>query len=185
MTIYVLHLSHTYFTLFSEHDESETSGKFAMTAPTYLTVLSGDGPSPSEIHSLLKDMPHFLLYLTRSGITENSPETDDVIYAYPSDIQEHPEYPSFQPYKARGVFVTLCQLVSDVVAGGGGGEGSKPHVSSVLLDGGSSNANDTSNVVRESQLVHVGYVAENEDILLLALPGMLIQLAHVGVVFIC
>lgn len=137
-----------------------------MTPPTYLKVLSGRGPSPSEVQSLLRCLPHIVLYVTSRGITESSPEAADVLYAYPSDITDHPLSPAFRIFKSRGVFVTLCQLLGQVT-----GDGKKPQVTSVLLDGINNTSAD--GTINESQLVHIGYTDENGDLLLLALPGKL------------
>ena len=136
-----------------------------LTPPSYMKMISGHGPSPSEIQSWLSHLPHLLLYVTSSGITENSPEAADVLYAYPSDLTSRPLSSTFRLFKSRGVFVTLCQLLGQVT-----GDGEKPQVTSVLLDG----TNNTSGegTVNESQLIHIGYAEENGDLLLLALPGM-------------
>ena len=132
--------------------------------PTYLKMLSGRGPTPPEVQSLLRGLPHMVLYVTSTGITENSPEAADVLYAYPSDVMDHPLSPTFRLFKSRGVFVTLCQLLGQVT-----GDETKPQVTSVLLDGINNTATDCT--INDSQLVHIGYAEENGDLLLLALPG--------------
>ena len=43
-------------------------------------MLTGDGPTSLEIQSMLKRLPYIVLYLTRAGITESSPELADVLY---------------------------------------------------------------------------------------------------------
>ena len=52
-------------------------------------MLSGDGPTSLEIQSMLKRLPYIVLYLTRSGITESSPELADVLYQYPTAASGH------------------------------------------------------------------------------------------------
>ena len=83
-----------------------------LTPPSYLKMLSGRGPSPPEVQSLLRGLPHMVLYVTSTGITENSPEAADVLYAYPSDITDHPLSPTFRLFKSRGVFVTCLLYTS-------------------------------------------------------------------------
>ena len=38
---------------------------------------------------MLKRLPYIVLYLTRSGITESSPELADVLYQYPTAASGH------------------------------------------------------------------------------------------------
>ena len=104
--------------------------------------LEGDaGSRPSA------DSAHMFLYLTKEGVTESSPERADVIFQHPPPSSTSRTQGLF---KSRGVFVTLCQLLSDISV-------SKPLVTSVMLDGG---------------LVHVAYIEESpDDLLLLALPA--------------
>ena len=143
----------------------ESSGRHdILTPPTYMKMISGQGPSSSQIRSWLSHVPHILLYVTTTGITENSPEAADVLYMYPCDIMSRPSSSAHRLFKSRGVFVTLCQLIGQVT-----GNGEKPQVTSVLLDGNDNE--DTEATMNESQLIHIGYEEENGDLLLLALPG--------------
>ena len=131
---------------------------------SYLKMISGIGPSPSEIQALLSHLPHLLMFVTTSGISEHSPENADVLYAYPSNTADQPLSPAYRLFKSRGVFVTLGQLLGQVTA-----NEEKPKITSVVMDG---NMNDPGGgSVSESQLIHIGYEEENEDLLLLALPG--------------
>ena len=131
---------------------------------SYLKMISGIGPSPSEIQTLLSHLPHLLIFVTTSGISEHSPENADVLYAYPSNTADQPLSPAYRLFKSRGVFVTLGQLLGQVT-----GNEEKPKITSVVLDG---NMNDPGGgSVSESQLIHIGYEEENGDLLLLALPG--------------
>ena len=128
-------------------------------------MIHGDGLQPSDIQEMLGQLPHLLLYATTSGTTEAEEESADVLYTYPSDTPNNPQSTSYRLYKSRGVFVTLCQLLGQVT-----GDGEKPNVTSVLLDGNGEESGGGS--VFESQLVHIGYEEENGEVLLLALPGM-------------
>ena len=93
------------------------------------------------------DSAHMFLYLTKEGVTESSPERADVVFQHPPPSSTSRTQGLF---KSRGVFVTLCQLLSDISV-------SKPLVTSVMLDG---------------DLVHVAYIEESpDDLLLLALPS--------------
>ena len=55
---------------------------------------------------MLKRLPYIVLYLTRAGITESSPELADVLYQYPTAASGHH---SIKLLKVRGIFVTLVQ----------------------------------------------------------------------------
>ena len=52
------------------------------------------------------------------------------------------------------------------------GDGEKPTVTSVLLDGNGDESGGGS--VFESQLIHIGYEEENGEVLFLALPGIVL-----------
>ena len=110
-------------------------------------MLSGDGPTSLEIQSMLKRLPYIVLYLTRAGITESSPELADVLYQYPTAASGHH---SIKLLKVRGIFVTLVQALPEIT-------GALPATSTVAVDG---------------EVVHVGYADEGEDVLLLALPDV-------------
>lgn len=118
--------------------------------PTYLNMVMGQGPSPEDVERMLAKLPHMALYMTRQGVTENSPEMADVLFQYPQDDAS-------PLVRVRGIFSTLCQLLAEVVH-------SKPVVSSLLIPG-----KDESQT--PDHLVHVAYAEEREDLLVLALPA--------------
>ena len=130
----------------SSRDDSVSSGA-TETAPTLVKMLTGDGPTSLEIQSMLKRLPYIVLYLTRAGITESSPELADVLYQYPTAASGHH---SIKLLKVRGIFVTLVQALPEIT-------GALPATSTVSVDG---------------EVVHVGYADEGEDALLLALPDV-------------
>ena len=127
-------------------------------------MIHGDGLHPSDIQSMLGQLPYLLLYSTTAGTTETEAESADVLYTYPPGTPNDPQSASYRLYKSRGVFVTLCQLLGQVT-----GDGQKPNVTSVLLDGSGDESGGGS--VFESQLIHIGYEEEKGEVLLLALPG--------------
>ena len=109
--------------------------------------LNLDSNASSRPSSATTDSAHMFLYLTKEGVTESSPERADVVFQHPPPSSTSRTQGLF---KSRGVFVTLCQLLSDISV-------SKPLVTSVMLDG---------------DLVHVAYIEESpDDLLLLALPA--------------
>ena len=109
--------------------------------------LNLDSNASSRPSSATTDSAHMFLYLTKEGVTESSPERADVVFQHPPPSSTSRTQGLF---KSRGVFVTLCQLLSDISV-------SKPLVTSVMLD---------------SDLVHVAYIEESpDDLLLLALPA--------------
>ena len=128
-------------------------------------MIHGDGLQPSDIRTMLGQLPHLLLYATTSGTTEAEAESADVLYTYPPDTPNNQQSPAYRLYKSRGVFVTLCQLLGQVT-----GDGEKPNVTSVLLDGNGEDSGGGS--VFESQLIHIAYEEENGEVLLIALPGI-------------
>ena len=131
---------------------------------SYTKMIHGEGLQPSDIQSMLCQIPHLLLYASTSGTSETEAESADVRYTYPSDTPNNPQSISYRLYKSRGVFVTLGQLLGQVT-----GNEEKPKITSVVLDG---NTNDPGGgSVSESQLIHIGYEEEDGDLLLLALPG--------------
>ena len=110
-----------------------------------------------EVQSMLRKLPYIILYVTKAGITETSPEMADVLYQYPrSGLNSHQ---SAKLLKSRGLFITLCQALPEVSGG------SKPVISSVSVDG---------------SLVHVGVAEEREDVLLMALPASKCPAKHVS-----
>ncbi|TRY75063.1 hypothetical protein TCAL_00628 [Tigriopus californicus] len=128
----------------SSLDDSSTEN---YQAPANISNLfDGNAPSPGEVEGILKKLPFVGLYLTRTGITETSPEMADVLFQFPLNlVGDH----SARLIKARGMFVTLCQALPDVT-------NSKPIVSTVVLN---------------DHLVHIGFAEEREDTLLLAFPA--------------
>ena len=58
-----------------------------ITPPSVLKILTGEGPSPGDVQSMLKKLPYMALYMTRRGITESSPDLADVLYQYPPGQQ--------------------------------------------------------------------------------------------------
>ena len=92
---------------------------------------------------MLKKLPYMALYVTRRGITEQSPELADVMYQYPPQ-------PQSRLLQVRGLFLTLCHALPEIT-------GSRPVTSSLLV---------------EDQLVHAGYAEEREDLFILALPAI-------------
>ena len=132
---------------------------------SYTKMIHGEGLQPSDIQSMLCQIPHLLLYASTSGTSETEAESADVRYTYPSDTPNNPQSLSYRLYKSRGVFVTLCQLLGQVT-----GDGEKPTVTSVLLDGNGDESGGGS--VFESQLIHIAYEEENGEVLFLALPGI-------------
>ena len=72
-----------------QEDSGSSGGAATETAPTLARMLSGDGPTSLEIQSMLKRLPYIVLYLTRAGITESSPELADVLYQYPTAASGH------------------------------------------------------------------------------------------------
>jgi hypothetical protein len=144
-------------------EKNHVQGIFSQSS--YLKMISGLGPSPSETQSLLSHLPHLLLYVAVTGVKESASELEDVLYTYPSETPTQPDSPTYRLFKSRGVFVTLCQLLGQVT-----GDGEKPTVTSVLLDGTMTESGGGGSVF-ESQLMHIAYEEENGDLLLLALPG--------------
>jgi hypothetical protein len=136
------------------HDDSGSTS--ADMAPSLVKMLTGDGPTSLEVQSMLKRLPYIVLYLTRSGITESSPELADVLYQYPTAASGHH---SIKLLKVRGMFVTLCQALPEITGG------SVPLTSTVIID---------------HELVHVGYAEEGEDVLLVALPDGKCNAGDVG-----
>ena len=113
-----------------------------ITPPSVINIVTGKGPSPADVQSMLRKLPYIALYITRRGITETSPELADVIYQYPSQHQS-------KLLQVRGMFLTLCHALPEIT-------GSKPITSSLIVD---------------DQLVHVGYAEEREDLFIIALPA--------------
>ena len=132
--------------LSSSLEHSGSSGDDTV-APSLIKMLTGDGPTAVEVQSILKKLPYIVLYLTRSGITESSPELADVLYQYPTAVSgSH----SIKLLKVRGVFVTLCQALPEIL-------GSTPVTTSISVD---------------DELVHVGFAQEGEDHFLIALSDV-------------
>ena len=113
-----------------------------ITPPSVIKIVTGQGPSPADVQSMLKKLPYIALYITRRGITESSPELADVLYQFPSQHQS-------KLLQVRGMFLTLCHALPEIT-------GSRPITSSIIV---------------EEQLVHVGYAEEREDLFILALPA--------------
>ena len=130
----------------SSHDES-TSSSSVNGQPKSQLQDPFQATSGAKTQNLLKRLPYLILYLTRSGITESSPDMADVLYQYPSAASgQH----SAKLLKTRGMITTLSQVLSEVT-------GFKPSLVSLLVEG---------------QLVHVGMVEEKEDLFVMALPDI-------------
>ena len=112
-----------------------------VTPPSVMKIVTGQGPSPADVQSILRSLPYMALYVTRRGITETSPELADVLYQFPSQQSKL--------LQVRGMFLTLCHALPEIT-------GSKPITSSLII---------------EDQLVHVGYAEEREDLFIMALPA--------------
>lgn len=164
----IINPSNTYL----DDENNITDSEYMVGHYSSTKMIHGDGLQPSDIQAMLSQITHLLLYATTTGTTETEAESADVHYTYPSDTANNPQSPSYRLYKSRGVFVTLCQLLGQVT-----GDGEKPRVSSVLLDGNGDESGGGS--VFESQLIHIGYEEENGEVLLLALPGRLLLFIHV------
>ena len=134
----------------SQDDETTAGGGQPPAAAALLKVLTGEGPSAGEVMARLKRFPYLVLYTTREGITEASPEHADILYQFPTPALMGPL--SAALLKVRGLFSTLCQALPEVTGG------SRPLASSVRVGSG-------------QQLVHVAYAEEREDVFLLALPA--------------
>ena len=112
-----------------------------VTPPSVMKIVTGQGPSPADVQSILRSLPYMALYVTRRGITETSPDLADVLYQFPSQQSKL--------LQVRGMFLTLCHALPEIT-------GSKPITSSLII---------------EDHLVHVGYAEEREDLFIMALPA--------------
>ncbi len=92
------------------------SSLFVSTPPRLARLLLGEGAeheaatadASREVKALLRRMPYLALGVTRTGVEESSPEMADVLYQFPP--ARSAGACSEALIKARGVFVTLCQV---------------------------------------------------------------------------
>ncbi|GAB6027031.1 hypothetical protein CHUAL_013760 [Chamberlinius hualienensis] len=112
-------------------------------------LLSNQHEYWSEINSQMTSVPHLVLYLSLANC-DASDKKEDVIYQFPKCLNKLIDI--------RGTFVTLVQLIPDVVG------------SQIL----------TSSVWTGSTLMHVAYAQDNcEKLLLVALPGDCVSLLEI------
>ena len=121
----------------------------------------------------------FALVISTSAISQNAPDQEaDLMYQFPNDerlssqnitSQDHLHKVLPPVVRARGIFSTLMQLLPDVVH-------SVPLTSSILMEG-------TSKTHQDQVLIHVAYVKEHDEMLLLGLPGAIVSefsTKHIG-----
>ena len=101
----------------------------------------------------------FAMVMSTNAMSPNAPDQADLMYQFPPDDHRSDKAALPPVVRARGVFSTLMQLLPDVIA-------SVPLTSSVLIEG-SSKSHDV--------LMHVGYIKENDEMLLFGLPGSLVS----------
>lgn len=99
--------------------------------------------NPDEIQHLHLQSFVGVLYLQLDGLTEGGPEDQGVVYCYPGNFKTN------TLGSVRGAFLTLFQLIPEISQ-------SVPKSSSILVN---------------NQLVHVVYVQEGREILLVAVPS--------------
>lgn len=104
--------------------------------------ISGLSSNHNDHEKLLSQLCVGVLYLQLDGLTEGGPEDQGVLYCYPGSLKSN-----FLS-SIRGAFLTLFQLIPDISQ-------SPPKSSSILVKG---------------QLVHVIYVQEGRELLLIAVP---------------
>ncbi|XP_034243272.1 protein inturned [Thrips palmi] len=112
--------------------------------------ISGQLSNHDDLKKLLCQSSVGVLYLQLDGMTEGGPEDQGVLYCYPG------RFKSNFLSSIRGAFLTLFQLIPDISQ-------SPPRSSSILVKG---------------QLVHVIYVQEGRELLLIALPDCRCSLAE-------
>ncbi len=94
----------------SDNSNCPPSTLFVSTPPRLARLLLGDDEdvdASREVKSFLRRMPYLVLGVTREGVSESSPEMADVLYQFP-DRSAGPLSEAI--LKARGIFVTLCQV---------------------------------------------------------------------------
>ena len=104
----------------------------------------------------------FAMIISTETMSQSAPDHADLMYQFPNDDRQDTVLPSV--VRARGVFSTLMQLLPDVF---GSPESSKPLSSSLVMEGTSKN--------QDQVLMHISYVTENQEMLLLGLPGSIVS----------
>lgn len=102
--------------------------------------LSGDRCTLEEIKLSYSHIPHIILYLTIGTDNESLANEDGVLYKFPEEDSTL--------LSLKGMFITLNHMIADVT--------SSPPLSSTLMI--------------DEKLVHVGYVREGREVMVLALP---------------
>jgi len=113
-----------------------------MTPPSILKMVTGQGPSPGDVESMLRRLPYLALYMSRQEMTETAADLADVLYQFPTHKQS-------KLIQVRGLFLTLGHALPEIT-------GSRPVSTSLVVEG---------------DLVHVCYAEEREDLFILALPA--------------
>ncbi|XP_076064226.1 inturned planar cell polarity protein isoform X2 [Oratosquilla oratoria] len=123
--------------------EEDTNSPKRIIQTNFVRSIAGhEGLKQQDAKTLacLKEIPHTVLHLSLTGVTEDSPDGADIRYQFPKW--------SNKLVKVRGMFITTAHTVHEVA-------GQPVLCSTVLLDG---------------DYYHVAYRREGNDIFLVALP---------------
>ncbi|XP_077399587.1 protein inturned isoform X2 [Vanacampus margaritifer] len=121
---------------------STSAGVPGRAAKAYVPIIPL-GEDASEPKMSVSHIPHAIMYLSLKMDAESPQDEEEILYQYP------PSEAATRLRAARGIFLTLCDMLDSVTGG---------HVVSSTL-------------MLDEYLVHVGYWKEDDALLVLGLPA--------------